>query len=118
MKSVLLALLLLAPVSAFAQTTQTLTYDYDALPSEVATFTQMIEVNGASVIGNPTCVAKGTSQTACSIVIPPATVTAVKISASKNGHTATVVVPFSGVGPKPAMNPKINITVTVNVTTP
>lgn len=111
-------LLACAPL-AFAQSTQTLQYDYLDTPANVASYTQTIKVDGSLVTAAPTCAANPTSGTTCSVSIPTlaAGTHTIDVTATKSGQSAETIV--SGInpanGPKNASNIRINVTVTVTV---
>lgn len=68
-------LFLLGSSSAYAQAaTPTLKYDYtNALPTEVATYTQTITIDNNSITNPINCVALGATGTTCSVSISPLT---------------------------------------------
>lgn len=107
--------------AAVAQTTTSLAWDYDVPPSDVATYTQLVAIDGALVPGTPTCGPRAgtTTQTTCQVPIPPLASGAhvVSVTAQRNGMTAETR--LSGVnpttGPHNPSSPRVTVTVTVTV---
>lgn len=121
-KLVIAFLLLLAPSVANAQTTAQLQWDYlGKTPSEIATHTQAVLIDGVANTAAINCVAKGTTDTTCTQQANSlATGThTVAISASKGGLTTTTTI--QGISatnnPPAASNPKVNINITINIGT-
>ena len=117
--ALLVALLAAAPVAA--QTTNTLAWDYDAPPAEVATYTQTVVVDGTTVAGLPSCIARqGNPQhTTCQIAIPALAPGAhtISVTAARAGQTAeprlTGLDPLDG--PRSPQGPRVTVTVTITV---
>lgn len=119
----LLMLLIAAPLHAQAATTMTLIYDYgQALPAEVATYTQTLTIDGVAVAGLPNCAAKSGSatDTTCSIPIPPLATGShvISILAAKGGSSSELRV----TGLNPSNAPKsatgVRVVVTTTITVP
>jgi len=126
---ILLAVLVLAlvwclvgrPTRLHAQTpVPTLEYEFTRPLAEVTAYAQVVQVNGTTVAGAPSCVAASASVTRCTIPVPtlPATGSnTVSIAATANGQTAETRI--TGVSlanlPGNATNPKIKVTVTVTI---
>ena len=111
--------ILLFGSTAYAQT-NTFAWDYvGALPAEVATYIQSVTVDNTAVTTAPTCIAKGTTDTTCSVPITPLATGShtVSVSASKSGITAQTTITGLNLanGPKSASNPQIKIVVTINI---
>lgn len=120
MKKILgiLAILLLSS-EAGAQTVS-LAWDYDKVPTEVATYTQEVKIDNTVLTTAPVCVAKGTTATTCSVSAPSLATGShtVSISATRASVTATTVI--TGIGgtnaPSNPSNHKVVITVTITGT--
>lgn len=110
---------LLYPALSYAQPTVTLAWEFDKVPTEVATYQQSVLIDGTAVVATPTCVALGTTRTSCSVPAPQlATGThTVSIAAARNGITATTVITGIGAAGAPSnpTNPKLNIVITINI---
>ncbi len=104
-----------------AQTTNTLAWDYDVAPTEVATYTQTVAVDGANQTGTPTCAAQaGNAQrTTCQMTIPAlaAGTHTIGVIAARNGMTAETRV--TGLnpanGPRSPSSPRLTVTVVVTI---
>ena len=119
-KILLLSLLLLLPSKVYAQTPNwTLQYSYvNALPSEVGTYTQTVVVDTTNIPTSPTCVAKGTTDTSCSVSLGTLTTGphAITVTASKAGiDSATTLNINTSNAPKIQTNIKIIQTTTVTI---
>ena len=120
-----LLILLLALVWAIPASAQTpapvLSWDYDVSPTEVASYTQAITVDGAPVAAMPTCAPRQNApqETTCSLPAPELTPGphTVAISATKNGITATTTITGldRGTGAHNPRNPRVTVSVTVTV---
>lgn len=118
-----LVALALAPASASAQAATTLLWDIPgAVPGVVSTYTHTVVVNSVTVSAAPVCVAKGTTDTTCSVPIPALVNSSNTISVTEaaGGQTATMTI--TGLnpnnGPKQPANGRVSVTVTVNITGP
>lgn len=104
-----------------AQTMNLLLWDYDVVPTEVATYTQTIAVDGTAQSGTPTCAVHATNpqRTTCQLTIPAlATGThVISITAARAGMTAETRI--AGVnpanGPRNALSPRVQVTVVVSI---
>jgi len=103
-----------------AQTVPSLEYDYTRPLAEVQGYTQVVQVNGTTVAGGPTCTAVNPTLTRCTIALPtlPATGTnTVSISTTAGGQT--VETRLTGVSlanlPANATNPKLKVTITIAI---
>lgn len=117
---VVLALLTLCALPAFAQTTaRNLEWDIiGAVPTEVATYTTAIVLDGNPVTQPPACVPKGSTDTTCKVPIPPIDPNAahtLTITNTKGDETAQMVQTGKLGGVKAAGRARVNVTVTVNV---
>ena len=115
----IIALLVSFANAATAQTTQTLAYDFNDVPSVVAKYAQTITVDGTLVKTPPTCVALGTTSTTCSVQIPTLasgshTVSVLAVSGGMSAETRIVGLDPNN-APKNAVNVRIGIVVTINV---
>lgn len=114
-----IAALLLGASQAVGQATSyKVLWDYQATtPAVVATYTQVLTINGIPVAGTPTCAASG-ANTTCEVTINsplPAVSTVYAITATLNGISASVsrtVNPSAG-GPAQPGIPRIQVTVVV-----
>lgn len=123
MKRILLIALvvLFALVSQpYAQTTtNTIQWDYlNATPTQVATYTQTVTVNGTVQTTAPTCVASGVN-TQCQLAVTLISGSnTINVSATLNGVTRGITLaglnPATS-GPKEPTNFRYNINVTINV---
>lgn len=118
-KLILVFALLLFPSISYAQTPVVqMSWDYDKASTEVATFAQVITVDGTVLTALPTCVAQGSAKTICTIPAPTLATGShnVSISASKNGITAETRINGLNVAtnapPNPG-NPRATVTVTI-----
>lgn len=117
----LAAWLLAGAGAAEAQATVTFAWDYRAAPADVATYTQIVTVDGALVTAPITCGPRvgAPTETTCSVPIAALAPGAHTLSVTAQRGGASAESRFVGIdpstGPKNAENPRVTVTVTITV---
>jgi len=115
----ILALLILIPSIVYGQDTNVLMWDFDAVPSVIAKYVQSVTYDGVTSVNTPTCIARGTTGTTCSLPVPKPTTGkhVISVSAIFDGNgTITTVTGFDPLNmPRNITNIRLTSTTTITV---
>jgi len=114
-----IGLIVAACTALAAQTTMTLAYDFvNATPAVVATYTQVVTVDGVQTPA-PTCLAKGTTDTTCTVTIPALSSGTHTVTVSETLNAMTAALTVTGIdpskAPKSAINTRLVQTTTITI---